>query len=229
MQTLLKRKLVIGTVTVAAAAFAGGAYAATQNANNPRQAFLGDVANRLHVTPQQLTEAMKGAFLDQLQAAVKAGKLTQAQADAIKQRVQQRGMPPLGRMWLGPAAGLRFGGHHGAMSAAATYLGLSETQLFGQLSSGKSLAQIAAQRGKSVAGLKAAVTAAIKSRLDKLVAAKVITSAQESKALSRLSARLDDLINHAGGRFGPMMGGHFGPGGPGGPGGPTPPPGYAGP
>src|SRR5437763_586682 len=58
MQTLLKRKLLVGTVVVAAAAFAGGAYAATQNSTNPRQEFLGDVAKRLNVTPQKLTTAL---------------------------------------------------------------------------------------------------------------------------------------------------------------------------
>ena len=96
MHTLLKRKLVVGTITVATAAFAGGAYAATQSPNNPRQAFLNDVAKRLNVTPQKLSAAIQGAFVDQLQAAVEAGKLTQAQADAIKQRMQQGGVPPFG-------------------------------------------------------------------------------------------------------------------------------------
>jgi hypothetical protein len=233
MHTLLKRKLVIGTITVATAAFAGGAYAATQNSSNPRQAFLNDVAKRLNVSPQQLTAAMKGAFLDQLDAAVKAGKLTQAQADAIKRHVQQGGAPPVGPMWFGPGPGPgpgpgagpgpgpgfghHFGGHAGPMAAAASYLGITEQQLFDQLASGKSLAQIASQRGKSVSGLKAAMTASLKSRLDKLVAAKMITSAQETKALSEFTAHLDDIINHTG-RFGPHGGGHFGPGGPAGPG-----------
>ncbi len=220
MQTLLKRKLVLGTIVVATAAFAGGAYAATQNSTNPRQAFLNDVAKRLNVTPQKLQEAMKGAFLDQLQAAVKAGRLTQAQANAIEQRMQQQGFPPLGPIRPGPSSPLHFAGHAGPIPAAASYLGLTDRQLFDELSSGKSLAQIAAQRGKSVSGLKAAMTASIRSRLDKLVAAKVITSAQETKVLSRLSSHLDQLINHTGGRFGPGMGGHFGPGGPGGPGAP---------
>src|SRR5207302_573533 len=82
MQSMLKRKAVIGTATLAVAALGGGAYAATQSSSNPRQAFLNDVAKRLHVTPQQLQSAVKGAYLDRLQAAVAAGKLTQGQANA---------------------------------------------------------------------------------------------------------------------------------------------------
>jgi hypothetical protein len=88
MHSTLKRNVAIGTTALATAAFAGGAYAATQDsAANARQAFLSDVAKRLHVTPQPLSGALIAAFLDQLHAAVAAGRLTQAQADAIKRRV----------------------------------------------------------------------------------------------------------------------------------------------
>ncbi len=67
-----------------------------------------------------------------------------------------------------------------------------------ELSARKSLAQITTARGKSVAGLKDAITAATRSRLDKLVAAKVITNAQEQQLLARLSSGLDREINRTG-------------------------------
>ena len=90
MQRSLKRKLVFGLAALAVVAFAGGAYAATQSsAPNTRQAFLNDVAKRLGVTPQQLTAALNGATQDQLQAAVKSGRLTQAQANALAQGLKQ--------------------------------------------------------------------------------------------------------------------------------------------
>ena len=100
MQAFPKRKLVIGSTVVAVAAFAGGAVAATQGSSNPRQQYLNDVAKRLNVTPAQLNSALNGAALDQLNAAVKAGKLTQAQADALKQRIQQGA--PGGVPFIGP-------------------------------------------------------------------------------------------------------------------------------
>jgi hypothetical protein len=87
MQIGIKRKLAIGTTVLAAAAFAGGAYAARNDSpESTRQAFLNDVAKRLKVAPAKLTAALRGAFFDQLDAAVAAGKLTKTQADAIKQR-----------------------------------------------------------------------------------------------------------------------------------------------
>jgi hypothetical protein len=196
-----KRNLAIAGTALAAAAGAGGAYAATSTNSNPRQAYLNDLAHRLGVTPQKLDDALKGAFNDRLSAAVAAGKLTQAQADAIKQRLAQRGVPPigigggpLGKHPLGPG---RFG-RHAKLGAAAKYLGLTPAQLRDQLRSGKSLAQIATQRGKSVSGLKDALQRAAKSKLDKAVSAKRITSTQEQQLLSRLSSRLDAIINHQG-------------------------------
>jgi hypothetical protein len=224
VQLNVKRKLAIGTTAIAAAAFAGGAYAATQeSATNARQAFLNDVAKRLNVSPKQLSAALQGGYLDQLQAAVSAGRLTQAQANAIKQRLQKTGAtPPLGGRWFGPLGGGHFFGPRrggpggpgpgfhgfragfgpaGVLPAAASYLGISDTQLLDQLRSGKSLAEIRAvqaHNGKTVAGLEAALTAAVRSRLDKLVSAKFITAAQEQRILSNLPARLDKVINATG-------------------------------
>jgi len=182
-------------------AFAGGAYAATKEAGaNPRQAFLDDVAQRLSVSPSQLSSALEGAFLDQLQAAVAGGRITQAQARAIEQHAHQSGSASL-RPWqrLGQVR-RRWPGAQvsGAMAAAAGYLGVSSTQLLEQLSAGKSLAQVAAARGKSVAGLKDAITAAVRARLDKLVAAKLIGDASERQLLAKLSSALDREINHTG-------------------------------
>jgi hypothetical protein len=221
----LKGKLVVVLAAVAVIAFAGVAYAASQSSGPATpQAFLNDVAKRLHVTPGQLSSALDGARVDQLQAAVRAGQLTQAQANAIEQRMKRAGnvpavpfgfwgpggpgVPGLPRVPGVPGAPGGFGPHlrglpggfagPGGLNAAASYLGLSTPQLFQQLSAGKSLAQIATAKGKTVGGLEQAISTAAKSRLDKLVAAKVITAAQEKALLSRLSARLSQEVNRKG-------------------------------
>ena len=230
MHRSVKRNLVIGGAALAVAAFAGGAYAATQNSGpTSRQAFLNDVAKRLHVSPQELSSALNGAFQDQLQAAVQNGRLTQAQANALEQRLKQKGTAvpavPFGYFGFGPrglgpraqvvppggtpgAPPPRFPGKPlrpfgmfagpGALDAAATFLGLTDAQLFQQLSSGKSLADIANAQHKSVSGLEQAMTAAAKTKLDKLVANKTITATQEQKLLNRLSARIDQQVNAKG-------------------------------
>ncbi len=199
-----RRKLAIGAAVLAGCAFAGGAYAAT-NETSPRQAFLNDVASRLHVSPQQLQSALQGATTDQLQAAVRAGRLTQAQANAIEQRMRVGRGPAL------PFFRFRHTGRlaGGSLMAAARYIGISQNQFFDQLASGKSLAQIATAHGKSVAGLESSMVAASRSMLDRLRANGLITSAQEQKAVSRLQARIEQLVNRTGVR--PRFGPRFGP------------------
>jgi hypothetical protein len=224
LQAFPKRKLVIGSTVLAVAAFAGGAVAATQGSSqDPRQQYLNDVAKRLNVTPAQLSAALKGASLDQLAAAVKSGKLTQAQANALKQQLAQHpgatpflfkygvhrfgpgplGFGPrtlgpggLGKHGFGPGGPAMFFTPGVPLDAAAKYLGLTDEQLRQQVVSGKSLAQIAKAKGKTTSGLEQAITASIKARLDKAVANKRITSAQEQKMLKGLSAGIDDLVNN---------------------------------
>jgi hypothetical protein len=218
----LKRKVAIGAAAVAVLGGGGAAYAVTKaNGDNERQAFLGDVAKRLNVTPQQLNDAFKGAFEDRLQAAVKAGRLTQSQADQIKKKVEQGGGVPFGA----PGPGFGFGERHfffkggpggpikAGAGAAAKYLDLTVPQLLDKLRSGKSLADIAGDQNKSVDGLKTAIKGAVKTDLDAAVKAGKLTQSDENDALSKLDAHLDELVNHKG--FGPPPGAikrhfHFG-------------------
>lgn len=201
-------------VAFAAVALAGGAYAATQGSGaTSRQAFLNDVAKRLNVTPQQLRSAVQGAYLDRLAAEVAAGRLTQAQANAIKKHALRGGVLPPGLGLGGFQPAYRFGGRlgpnglgthgfgmvggvGGELGAAATYLGTTTSKLLSDLRSGKTLAQIAAAQGKTTGGLESAMTASMKARLDKAVASKMITGAQEQKLLSHLSSTLSAIVSH---------------------------------
>jgi hypothetical protein len=100
-------------------------------------------------------------------------------------------------------------GDAGPLAAAGRYLGLSNIQLFQDLRSGRSLAQIAKAKGKSVAGLERTMTAALKSCLDRAVAANQLTKPQEQQLLSRISSKVHALVNGAGAR--PAPGGPPGP------------------
>jgi hypothetical protein len=196
---VLRHRLAIGGVALTFAAAGGGAYAASQSSGNPQSAFVNDVAKRLNVSPQRLTAAVKAAMIDRLNAAVKDGRLTQAQANAIKQHIERGFAPPFLFEPFGHAGFLGPPGFFGGpFAGAASYLGLTDTQLFYELRSGHSLAQIAKARGKSVAGLERAMAAAIKSRLDRAAAAGRITKSQEQRILSMMSSRLRDLINRTG-------------------------------
>lgn len=247
MGSMLKRKVAIGAVGIVVLAGAGGTYAAThRSGTDERQAFLDDAAKRLNVSPKQLDDALKGAFSDRLDAGVAAGRLTRTQADEIKQRLEADGLPfldgpkrfPGGRGPF-PGPGLHGGPLFGAFDAAAKYLDLSQEQLFREVGAGKSLAQLAKDRNKSVDGLKQAIEGAARAKLDAAVKAKKLTQAQEDEMLKQLGSRVDEIVNHAGPaprlaerhrggprRWGPPGGLRSGGGPGGGPGwgGPPPPP-----
>jgi hypothetical protein len=200
--------VVIGVFALILAIGAGAAIAG--GGLGDQQTFLNDVAKRLNVTPEQLKAALKGASEDQIDAAVAAGKITKAQGDAMKQRAAQGGGVP----FFG--GGHRGGFGHGgpmSMSAAASYLGLTEAELHTQLESGKTLAQIAKDKGKTTDGLKQAITDQTQTTLDASVKAGTITQAQADAMLARMTAHLDDMINGTG----PMRGGGDGDHGLGGP------------
>jgi hypothetical protein len=213
MHRIFRHRLAIGAIVVVFAAAAGGAYAATQSSSSSPQAFVNDVAHRLNISPGRLKAAIQGALIDRLNAAVKDGRLTQAQANAIKQRIEHGGIPP----FHGPPIGLRGGGFggpppfgpggpmagargamFGPMATAAKYLGITNVQLFNDLRAGHSLAQIAKSKGKSVSGLERAMTSAAKAGLDRAVAAGRLTKSQEQQILTNLSSRLRELVNRTG-------------------------------
>jgi hypothetical protein len=199
LKSFLNRKLVLGATGLVLLGGAGGAVAATQiTGSSSRQAYIDDVAKHLNVSPSALTSAMKAAMNDRIDAAVAAGQLTQAQANAIKQRIAQgNGVPFFGHRFGG--GGFGGGGFGGRDAAAAQYLGISEPTLHSELAAGKSLSQIASSTsGKSVVGLKAAILAAAKSRLDKEVASGLITSQQEQHRLAALPSRIDSILTQTG-------------------------------
>jgi hypothetical protein len=216
MDRSLKRKVVAGTVAALAVGGAGAGIAATQFRSPPSeesQAIVNDAAKQLGLQPDQLSSALKKAMENQIDAAVAAGRITKAQGDELKQRIESNDFPLFGPLPLG--FGFRFHGgffgHHRfpGLDAAASYLGLTENQLDSKLDSGKTLAQVATDQGKSVDGLVAALKADLKQKLDRAVSDGRITKAEEDQALNEADKRIQDFVNgkffrppHPGGWFG---------------------------
>jgi len=191
-----KHKLVIGAAAILAAGGSGAAIAASQSSpGEESQAIIDDAAAELGIAPSKLSDALKKALGDRVDEAVTAGRLSKAEGDELKQRIQSEDFPLFGGVHRG--FGLHVG-FFGDLDAAASYLGLTETDLRAQLQDGKSLAQVARDRGKSVDGLVDALVAAAKERLDKAVAAGRITKAEENSALDDLRERITSRVGSAG-------------------------------
>lgn len=192
-----KRIAIIGGAVVALAAGAAGAVAATKSdeAKEREQTVLNTAAKELDVSPQALRDALKAGQTAQLDQAVKDGRLTQAQADAIKQRMNESGLVlgggpggPHGKGGPGPR-----GGGREMLGDVAKALGLTEAKLHDQLEDGKTLAQIAKAQGKDLDDVKAAVKKAATARLDEAVKDGDITKAQRDDMLEHLDEHLENL------------------------------------
>ena len=189
-----KRKIVIGVAALAAIAGSGVAVGATQF-GAPREesrAVTDDAAGRLGVSPERLTDALQDAFKARIDEAVQSGRLSQAEGERLKARVEADGVP-----LLAPGFHRRgFRVHHARkLYVAAGYLGLSEAALRSRLHEGGTLAQVARDRGKSVGGLVDALFAESRRRIDLGVDSGRLTQADAARLLARLRARISDFVN----------------------------------
>jgi hypothetical protein len=181
-----------GAAALLAAAGGGVAIAASDpSPSEDNQAIINDAAKQLGISPSKLSDALKQALGDRVDAAVAAGRITKAEGDALKQRIESGDAP----LFAGPHRGFGHFGFFGGLDAAASYLGLTEAQLHSELEGGKTLAQVAQAHGKSVSGLVDALLAQAKQRLDAAVAAGRLTKAQETDMLNGLRDRITNLVN----------------------------------
>ncbi|HEX4365152.1 MAG TPA: hypothetical protein VHZ75_11430 [Solirubrobacteraceae bacterium] len=156
-------------------------------------------------TLADVQKAVGAAQAARLAAAVKAGKLTQKQADAITAARKKAGANGFGMgAFMGGRGGMGPGGGHGMKRGPgfgfgpggpdlAKELGLSPADLMKQLKSGKSIADIAKAQGKSLDAVKAALKADAKTRSDAAVKAGKLTQAQADKILAGEGAAIDHL------------------------------------
>jgi len=205
------KRLVIAigaAVLLAGAALGTTALAATPTPGTPTaqpskqnygQVFLSKLAGALGIDETKLNDAIKKAETDTIDQAVQNGDLAKNRADEMKQRIQQ-GNPG----FFGPFGG-RFGGKFGdhrwfghgfrgvggmydqtALKAIADKLGMSVQDLQAQLRSGKSLSDLAKEKGTSEQDLRSAAATAVKAQLDQAVKDGKLTQQQEDSILQRI-------------------------------------------
>lgn len=146
--------------------------------------FMTHFATEIGKSEAEVNAAFQRAIADTLADEVKAGHLTQAQADTIKQRLANR--TPCSFGGLKPRGAQLEAFMQQYLAAAASALGITEATLRTDLRSGQNLSQIAASKNVSEATFRSKVVAAMKTALDKAVANKRITTAQEDAILNRL-------------------------------------------
>ncbi len=214
MNKSTKIKIAAGAVAAFAVVGGGAAIAATQawSPQEESQAVINDAAKQLGVEPSELSNALKKALENRVDQAVEDGRLTEEQADVLKEHIDSGDAPLIFGGFGGPGFSHGHFGHFADLDAAATYLGLTEAELRAELEDGKTLAEIAKAEGKSAGGLIQALVKAANARIAEAVADGRLTQAQADELEAGLEQRITDLVN--GELRGPGPGFHhgFGPG-----------------
>ena len=185
-------------IGVAAVEAAPSPSASPNGSKNYAQVFIDKLAGILHLTPAQTQDALKQAQLQTVDQMLADGKITKAQADAMKAHINAG-------QGLGAIQG--FGRHGGfaaertlmkdlttaELNAAASALHMSTADFQSALRSGKSLSDLETQQNVSDSAVKAAMKSAAKGVLDKAVKAGTITQGQADSILSKVGSGLDRL------------------------------------
>jgi hypothetical protein len=179
----------------------GGAIGATKlTPKQESEAIINDAAEQLGVEPTELSDALKQALKNRVDAAVQDGRLTEEQGRELKERIDAGEVPFFG---LGPGFHKHFHGpFHAKLEAATEYLGMTQAQLEEALEDGKTLAQVAKDQGKSVEGLVDVLVEGAEQKLQDAVEAGRLTKAEKREMLEGLRDRITDMVN---GRF-PRLG-----------------------
>ncbi len=169
---------------------------------------VADVAAEKNVALSSIVDAIVEEHKRQLDTAVAAGRLTQAQADTLLANLRtvlpaQLQVKPVVGLQPGPKGLKGFGrGRKGGFGAArqvplgvvADAMGITVNELWTELWSGKSIADVAKEKNVSLDKISDAVVSAVKSDLDAAVTNGRLTQAQADALLGTLKANLPLLL-----------------------------------
>lgn len=182
---------------------------------NLRERVHEAVAGILGITVDEYDAALETAHDQVLEQAVEAGDLTQEQADWMLERFEGGfEARPFGRGGRG-ARGFRMDGWLGGLgttplSVAADVLGVAEDDLLDELQEGKSLAEVAEDKGVELQDIADAYLAKMTEIVNEAVAEEEITQAQADAILENAEERIATWIEGDAfgyGMFGPCGGG----------------------
>ena len=146
--------------------------------------FMTHFATEIGRSQAEINAAFQRAIADTLADEVKAGHITQSQADTIKARLANK--TPCTLPALSPRGAKLEAFMQQYVAASAAALGITEAQLKTNLRNGQSLSQVASSKNISEADFRTKVIGNLKPVLDKAVSNKRITAAQEQTILDRL-------------------------------------------
>lgn len=177
------------------------------------------LATEKGVALQSVVDALVAEQKTRLAQAVTNGRLTQAEADAKLAELQSQLPTRLSTVFTprmgGPGRGMPGGfGPGGSPATIATALGVTESDLMTAMQAGKSVADVATEKGVDLNTVITAIVTEQTTALKAAVTAGRLTQAQADQQLAQLQANLPHLLSLKGGLgHGGMGHGMGGPGG----------------
>ena len=93
MRNVSSKRALVAASALSLVVGAGGAIAASKSSATSSDGFLARVADHLGISTEKLEDATKAAAIDQVEADLKAGRITKAEADELKARIREGGAP----------------------------------------------------------------------------------------------------------------------------------------
>lgn len=161
-----------------------------------KQQFLGDLAQNLNISTDQLTSALKKTELQTVDSLLANHRITQAQATRLQNAINSGKNLGLGRLLAANAlAKMRKTVRREIVTSAAAAIGIKPADLVTELKGGKSIAEVAAQHNVSLDSVKAKITSDAKTKLDNLVASGKMKQAREDRLMQLLYNNVDKILN----------------------------------
>ena len=212
--------VVLGTVAVAAVVVAQeGTAGVKDRLTDFRQEFRNAVAGILGISVEKYDAAVDQAREQVLDKAVEEGNLTQNQADQIRERAGNGFGPGMmgggfgpgmmgggfgrGMMGRGLGYGMMGDANTSLIAVAADKLGMTVDELQTQLKDGKTIADLATEKGVDLQTIVDAFIAARQETLSQAVADGKITQAQADQMLENMREMVEDHLNGELPAFGP--------------------------
>lgn len=156
---------------------------------------LAQIAAAKGMDAKTLTEKLQTAFNDRIDKAVANGKLTADKAVTMKAKTAAKAASAINKSWTG---------HKGEAGEGRVFknvrqqipalLGMDATQLKEQLEKGKTLAQIAQDKGIAKDKLVSNVKSIMKANLDQAVKDKKVTAEKATQIESKLPQMIERMV-----------------------------------
>jgi polyhydroxyalkanoate synthesis regulator phasin len=200
---------ILGVAAVGAVAFAQDATDSSGTPFDFGTKFREALAGILGISVDDYNAAVDKAETQVVDEAVADGWLTKDQAEMLQWRLDQQ---PEGGLGRGLGMGGRGMGHMGmmgsggnTMSVVSDKVGMTLTELMTAFQDGKSVADLAKDKGVDLQTIVDALVAQVKESLDKAVADGNITQKQADYQLEQYTTQVTEQLNgtwESGGRFG---------------------------